>query len=135
MVLNSTLKSCNKLEKLDLTDFSVGDDYNMGLATLGDVKLKFKQLDARIRSRYSHEIDLILYLVNNVSSLATINIDGIDNEEFIDKLIAAGISLSEKVEHNVELNLKYCRSKSEEKGKVPKELSTNKPDNLKIAII
>lgn len=118
-----------------MTDFSVGDDYNIGLAKLAGVKPKFKQLDASIRSYYSHEIDLLIYLISNVSSLATINIDGIDKEEFMDKLIAAGISLSEKVQHNVELNLKGCRSGREEnKGKVPKELPKNKPDNLKIAI-
>lgn len=84
MVLNSTLKSCNKLEKLDLTDFSVRDDYNMGLAKLAEVKPKFKQLDASIRCYYSHEIDVILYLIDNVLSLATINIDAIDNKEFMD---------------------------------------------------
>lgn len=134
-MLHSTLKNCNQLVKLDLTNFYVGDDYSMGLAKLAGVEPKFKQLDARIQAQYSHEIDLIVHLVNNAPDLATINIDRIDKEEFMDRLIAAGISLSEKVQHNVELNLKWCRSTREEnKDKVPKELPTNKPDNLKIVV-
>lgn len=135
MVLHSILKNCKQLELLDLTDLYINDECNMGIAALAGATLKFKHLSATIHSTYSHEIDLILYLIENVTSLITINIDGICNEEFIDKLTAASIILAEKVQQDVELNLKWSYSAGKkENTKVPKELPSSKPDNLKISV-
>lgn len=126
MVLASTLKNCQKLKKLDLTDYLVGNDYKSGLANLADVKPKFTHMEATIHSKYSFEIEVILYLINNASTVATINIDRIDTKEFMDRIVAAGISLSKKVRHNVEMNLKWIDNT------VTKELPTNMPDNLTV---
>lgn len=134
-MLASTLKSCQKLKKLDLTTFHVWNDDRLGLTKLADVKPKFTQLNARIHSQNSPDIDMILCLLNNAPTVAAITIDGIESEEFMDKFVAAGISLSEKVQHNVELNLKWSRSTSNDnKDKVPKELPTNMPGNLTVAV-
>lgn len=135
LVLHSILKNCKRLEKLDLTDFHVQSDYKMGIAALADTKLTFKQLNAKIQSSDSHEIHLILYFIKNVTNLCTININGVCTEEFMDQLISASICSTEKVQHDVELNLKWSYSASkEEKSKVPKEIPSSKPDNLKISI-
>lgn len=135
LVLHSILKNCKQLEKLDLTNFNVNNDYNMGVAALAGVKLTFKQLDATIHSSYSQEINLILYFINNVTNLCTINIHGICDEESMDKLISASICLTEKVQHDVELNLEWSYTASiMENSKIAKELPSGMPANLKISI-
>ncbi len=127
--MSSILTNGIKLEKLDLNYYNVREDYHLGIAKITAVKPKLKQLDARTHYR-SHEIDVILCLINRVSSLATINVFGIDDADYIDKLIAAGTALSEKVQHNVELNLTVrCALRKEDTDRVPKV-----PGNLKIAV-
>ncbi|KAG4080176.1 hypothetical protein HA402_008247 [Bradysia odoriphaga] len=125
-VLTSILKNCDKLEKLDLTDYHVPDNYVMGLETLSAIKNSFKQLEATI-SYKSHAMDVILLLMSNTPTLSTINIVDIDCKDDLHKISAAGIALSEKVEHNVEMNLTVRKS-------AEKDLPAGIPDNLKIDV-
>lgn len=134
-VLTGLLKTCKKLEKLDLIDFLVGDDYDVGIARLADIKLTFTQLDAVIgysSKKFSHAFYLVMHLINNVKSLTEINIGDIRDEETMDELIAAIVSSAKMIRHNVDVTLKWTRSSSE--SKPTKSPPANKPDNLNIII-
>lgn len=133
LVLHSILTNCKRLEKLDLSELHVNDDYKIGLATLSGTKPTFKQLNAKIRSSDSHEIDLILYFINNVTSLNMINIEWIPDVKYMQKIIAASTSLAEKVQHDIELNLTWVTIE-EETPNVPKELTSSKSANLKVCV-
>lgn len=98
----------------------------MGLATLSDIKNKFKQLDATIHYK-SPGTDVVLCLISNTPSLETINIVGIDCVEDFQKICSAGIALSATVQHNVKLNVTVKFSAS-------KELPVGVPDNLTIDV-
>jgi len=134
MVLAHIFKTCDKLEKVDLTELYVPDDCSMGLAELEHIELNFKQLDAKIGS--SKSLELLLYLINKVKNLSNINITEIDDEETMNKVIAAGRALAEVVQHEVLLNLKRSRRSSsskqkEEDVKIKKESPI---DNLKVIV-
>lgn len=139
LVLSSIVTNCITLEKLDLTGLIVGKDWNMGIAKLAGITLKFKQLDAKIGfssppSSQPHEFHMILYFLKNVQSLKSINILGINNEDTMDELIAASVSLAEKSRHQIALKLEWSHSSSEKYKSNPKEPPTRKPDNLTISI-
>lgn len=61
--------------------------------------------------------------------------DGICSKEIMDRLISANICSTEKVQHDVELNLKWSQSASEkDNSKVPKGVPSHKSGNLKISV-